>query len=149
MVNSKRKNPNKLQRRDGKKITFNAYYQNVRGLKTKLYDWRTNLVTTMNINLIAITETNLDKSVEDSEIIAGDWSVARRDRGRAGGGVMLLAKAPLTLLRLPEYESQEIHTHKLKRQYYIQITNTNTDHWQKVDSVMADDTLYTLVSYRT
>ncbi|CAH4036419.1 unnamed protein product [Pieris brassicae] len=79
---------------EDEKSSLVAYYQNVRGLKTKLLTFRTNLITVIGVQIVAITETNLDSSVCDAEVIDGDWSVIRRDRGRPGRGVMILSKAP-------------------------------------------------------
>ncbi|CAK1550985.1 unnamed protein product [Leptosia nina] len=63
---------------------------------------------THDLHLITVTETNLDASIQDSEIICGDWSVIRRDRGRPGGGVMMLWRPPVKLRRLPQYEGEHI-----------------------------------------
>ncbi|KAJ2939092.1 hypothetical protein O0L34_g10280 [Tuta absoluta] len=61
-----------------------------------------------DLHLIAATETNLDGSVTDAEVCeaGGEWTLLRRDRcGRDGGGVLLAARAPLLLERLPRYET--------------------------------------------
>ncbi|PZC70519.1 hypothetical protein B5X24_HaOG215757 [Helicoverpa armigera] len=81
-----------------------AYYQNVRGLKTKLSTWRNNL-SLLEHNLVAVTETFLDSSVMDSELVSGDWSILRRDRDTPCGGVLLAARTPLALRRRREYET--------------------------------------------
>ncbi|KAJ2937686.1 hypothetical protein O0L34_g17497 [Tuta absoluta] len=87
-----------------------VYYQNVRWLKTKLLEWRNNLIISDDLQLVAATETNTDESVRDAELCGagGGWAVLRRDRrARTGGGVLLAARAPLLLERLPEYETRD------------------------------------------
>lgn len=79
-------------------------YQNVRGLKTKLPLWRNNLALSEH-NLVAVTETFLDSSVEDSELICGDWNIIRRDRSTPCGGVALAARAPIVLRRRRDLET--------------------------------------------
>uniref|UniRef100_A0A2A4JG69 PHD-type domain-containing protein n=1 Tax=Heliothis virescens TaxID=7102 RepID=A0A2A4JG69_HELVI len=81
-----------------------AFYDNVRGLKTKLPTWRNNLAL-LEHNLAAVTETFLDSSIADSELETGDWNVLRRDRNTPCGGVLLAARTPLVLHRRREYET--------------------------------------------
>lgn len=88
----------------GKATQFNALYQNVRGLKTKLSGWRNNLAV-LEHNVVAVTETFLDNSVEDSELVCGDWSILRRDRCSPCGGVALAARAPIVLRRRRDLET--------------------------------------------
>lgn len=93
-----------------KQSTLSVYYQNVRWLKSKLEQWRNNLIIADNLQLVAATETNTDESVSDAELCGagGGWTVLRRDRrARAGGGVLLAAAAPIVLERLPTYETSD------------------------------------------
>lgn len=83
---------------------INAFYQNVRGLKSKLSTWRNNL-TVLEHHLVAASETFLNGSVEDSELICSDWSIVRRDRATPCGGVLLAARAPIVLLRRRDLET--------------------------------------------
>lgn len=76
----------------------------MRGLKTKLSMWRNNLALLQH-NLVAVTESFLDTSVEDSELVCGDWSIVRRDRGTPCGGVLLAARTPITLRRRLDLET--------------------------------------------
>jgi hypothetical protein len=59
------------------------------------------------LQLLAVTETNLNESVEDAELCVGDWKILRRDRsdGRAGGGVLLAARSPIFLERMSHLET--------------------------------------------
>lgn len=81
-----------------------VYYQNVRGLKSKLPDWRNNMLL-LEHNLVAATETYLDKSVADTEVVSGNWSILRRDRDTPCGGALLCARAPIALRRHTEMET--------------------------------------------
>lgn len=83
---------------------FSIMYQNVRGIKTKLKTWNTNLHL-LHHDVVAATETFLDFSVTDAELNASSWSVVRRDRGSRGGGVLLAARPGITLMRRSEFET--------------------------------------------
>lgn len=62
------------------------YYQNVRGLKSKVNEFYNNILTT-EFDIISITETWLDESVYSSEFFSDEWSVFRQDgREMARGG---------------------------------------------------------------
>lgn len=87
-----------------KSNSINLFYQNVRGLKTKLRTLRNNLHLIPH-DLVAITETYLDDSVGDAELTDRHWSVHRRDRKSPCGGVLLAARSPITLHRRPELET--------------------------------------------
>jgi hypothetical protein len=87
-----------------KNSEVNLFYQNVRGLKTKLKFWKASLLVTHH-DLVAATKTFLDTSVHDAELIAGGWNVVRRERGSRGGGVLLASKPGITMSRLTELET--------------------------------------------
>lgn len=86
------------------KMDMDIYYQNVRGLKTKLRTWRNSLLL-LEHNLVAATETFLDASVNDSELACDNWSILRRDRSAPCGGVLLAAREPIVLRRHTELET--------------------------------------------
>lgn len=74
------------------KIT--CYYQNVRGLNTKINSFY-NAVATLDFDVIAITETWLGPQVHDNELFHGDYDVFRSDRNfsqlglsRVGGALI-------------------------------------------------------------
>ncbi|KAI5739254.1 hypothetical protein M8J77_016910 [Diaphorina citri] len=73
---------------------LSVYYQNVRGLRTKLKDLRTN-VHLENRDIFAFTETNLTESHFNSELGFDSFAVFRYDRcsasskKKSGGGVLL------------------------------------------------------------
>lgn len=75
--------------------SFKIYYQNVRGLKTKTVTFL-NAVLSDNFDLIVITESWLNSSVENSEILDDRYTVFRSDRdylntGKSEGGGTLIA----------------------------------------------------------
>jgi hypothetical protein len=84
--------------------SLSILYQNVRGIKTKLLTWNTNM-SLLEHDIIAVTETFLDQSVMDAEVAHNDWNVLRRDRGSWGGGVLLAARSGLSLLRRRDLET--------------------------------------------
>lgn len=72
-----------------------VYYQNVRGLRTKTNTFFNNVLSS-NYMIVALTETNLQNSINSSEIFPDYYNVFRCDRnlevtGRQGGGGVLLA----------------------------------------------------------
>lgn len=81
------------------------FYQNVRGLKTKLPTWYSSMLISDHL-LVAATETFLDDSVEDAEVVPDDWKLLRRDRVSRCGGVLLAARPGVTLHRRRELESE-------------------------------------------
>ncbi|CAH0727670.1 unnamed protein product, partial [Brenthis ino] len=85
-------------------ITLNILYQNVRGLKTKTKTWTMNLLL-QACDIVAVTESFLDDTVEDAEISGGSWSVLRRDRGSPCGGVLIVARPGILLQRRRELET--------------------------------------------
>ncbi|KAI5645975.1 ribonuclease HII domain-containing protein [Phthorimaea operculella] len=66
---------------------------------------------TVDADLVAVTESNLDSSILDSELVNSSWSILRRDRqlrngAGFGGGVLLAVKSHLNLCRRPELETE-------------------------------------------
>lgn len=59
-------------------------------------------------HLLAVTETWLSPNITDSEIIPPSHKIVRRDREGRGGGVAIIAKKEVDIIRLeniPEHES--------------------------------------------
>ncbi len=77
---------------------------NARSLKNKLQDFHA-MISTENLDIVAITETWLDTSVLDHEIIPSGYTIFRRDRiNRIGGGVLLAFKNNLIVTRRIDLE---------------------------------------------
>lgn len=68
------------------------FYQNVRGLRTKLDMFR-NSVEVLGSDLFAITESGCNNSIEDAEIVPPGYQILRCDRsdGRKHGGTFFIA----------------------------------------------------------
>ena len=75
-----------------------AYYQNVRGLNTKLPEIY-NALASCHYDIIAFSETFLNDSVHNSEISNNNYTIYRSDRKysdvhcQRGGGVLLAVKS--------------------------------------------------------
>ncbi|CAH2109000.1 unnamed protein product [Euphydryas editha] len=68
------------------------YYQNVRGLRTKLEEFYVG-ISSSGADLFAITETGCNKSIHDAELVPPGYTIIRCDRadGRKQGGACLVA----------------------------------------------------------
>lgn len=86
------------------------YYQNVRGLRSKLNTFRLNLLENC-YPIVALTETWLTHSIRSSELFPDNYTVLRRDRdvmltGKSrGGGVLLAVDESINIQRLVELET--------------------------------------------
>ncbi|CAK1584172.1 unnamed protein product [Parnassius mnemosyne] len=81
---------------------INVYYQNVRGLRTKLSTFYLNILESP-YDLFAITESSLHRSIHDGELIPPGFQIVRCDRadGRKHGGVFLASSSSLELRCVP------------------------------------------------
>lgn len=74
-----------------------VYYQNVRGLRTKVNHLFLQSVDSA-YDIICLTETFLNSNIQDSELFCSNYSVYRRDRATTaskkldGGGVLLAVR---------------------------------------------------------
>lgn len=92
-------------------MAVHVFYQNVRGLRTKLREFGTNCLSN-NHDILCITESWLNGSVLDSELVDLDrYSVFRRDRETTkslkgdGGGVMIAVSNKFEACVLPQFQS--------------------------------------------
>lgn len=89
---------------------FTLYYQNARSIRGKLHDL---YLSSLNIDydIIIITETWLNESVLDAEILNKNYSIYRRDRCSTssqksdGGGVLVAVSRKFNSLRKTTLES--------------------------------------------
>lgn len=87
--------------------TINVYYQNVRGLRTKLKHLTTGIPTN-NADIYALTETWLNEDIYDSELGFNKFNVFRTDRSKdtsnceMGGGVLIAVNKSI--------QSSQVHT---------------------------------------
>ena len=91
---------------------------NVRSIRNKLQDFHT-LVYAAGTNIIALTETWLDCSVLDHEILPHGYSIFRRDRlGRSGGGVLPACRDDIVCITRSDLELNGCDCKKLIRSKY-------------------------------
>lgn len=77
---------------------FSIYYQNTRGLNTKISDFSLSVLSS-DYDVIALTETWLKQSVDNTELFGNSYFVYRCDRSslnsnfKRGGGVLIAVKS--------------------------------------------------------
>lgn len=85
--------------------SIEIFYQNTRGLRTKLCGFKNN-IESISADIIAITETGCNESIQDAEIVPPGYSIIRCDRtdGRKQGGAFLVAthRFELRRVKLPD-----------------------------------------------
>ena len=64
---------------------------NVCSLRNKVHEL-CSLVESNNIHILAISETHLESSLDDSEVAIHGYNLFRRDRDKNGGGVAIYLK---------------------------------------------------------
>lgn len=107
------------------KKTF--YYQNVRGLRTKLKEFSQSILIS-NFDFLLLTETWLSSDFKDSELGLELYSVYRKDRDcytsfkKIGGGVLIAVKDYInsSLITLVNKEIEQIQVFlRLKSETFI------------------------------
>lgn len=89
---------------------MHTYYQNVRGLRTKTNDFYKN-TSFSNYDLICLTETFLNNSINNSELFNCDFNVFRRDRDASnslksgGGGVLIATRSCIAAVHLSDWQT--------------------------------------------
>jgi ribonucleases P/MRP protein subunit RPP40 len=89
--------------------SLKIYYQNVRGLKTKLNDFYLSLIAA-DYDIVCLTETWLNPTIRDPELFDDRYIVYRSDRDFAndnrvdGGGSLIAVKKKFSSTRLMSYE---------------------------------------------
>lgn len=92
--------------------SINAYYQNVRGLRTKTNEFLKELQLT-SYDLICLTETWLWDGISSAEIFSSNYSVFRKDRDyssrgcRFGGGVLIATSSAFQAHRRYDLETYD------------------------------------------
>lgn len=79
---------------------------NCRSVVNKATELET-LLLTHYPDLVTLTETWLNSTVFDSEIIPPGYNLFRKDRGSKGGGVAVVFKSCLTVIRMPDIPQVE------------------------------------------
>lgn len=92
-------------------MSLNLLYQNVRGLRTKTNDFASSIAS-LDSDILCVTETWLNDSINDAEIGGNNFQLFRRDRNYAvsgttrGGGCLVLVKNDIVCTRVHQYESK-------------------------------------------
>lgn len=90
--------------------SIHIYYQNVRGLRTKVLEFSRNLLL-CSYDVIILTETWLTDGILDSELFNEHYTVWRRDRNSdltgqsRGGGVLIATRKDLKVSLQPSFNS--------------------------------------------
>ena len=63
-------------------------------------------IFTKNFDIIAVSETHLDDSINSAEIFPPEYIIYRRDRDRNGGGVLIAVKRNV----LSSYQENLVNT---------------------------------------
>lgn len=102
-----------------------VYYQNVRGLRTKLCELL-KATSISHYDIICITETWLQPAIHDGEVLDPTYNIYRRDRNQAtsgcqrGGGVLIATKRHI------QVESIHIKENNIEELFIkIKINNDN------------------------
>ena len=78
---------------------------NARSIANKTLDLQALLISE-DLDVIAITETFLSEDVLDSKLVdVATYTVCRRDRNRHGGGIMLILKSDISVVRREDLET--------------------------------------------
>lgn len=91
-------------------MALHILYQNVRGLRTKLPNFKLSVIAG-SFDMIAVTETWLNDNISDEELADDNYNIFRRDRDliqtkkKDGGGVLLLVRDNLSAKCVPEMSS--------------------------------------------
>lgn len=92
---------NQQENQKRKRKMIDIFYQNTRGLRTKLEQFYIGILTS-DADLFAITETGCYTSIQDAELIPNGYHIVRCDRadGRKQGGALLVATPQYELRRM-------------------------------------------------
>lgn len=92
-------------------MAFSIYYQNVRGLRSKTSDFKSQVLAN-NYDIVVLTETWLLPSINSSELFDARYNVYRRDRDydntgqKYGGGVLIAVNNKFNSVPVIVFHSQ-------------------------------------------
>lgn len=87
-----------------------VFYQNVNRIRSKITDVYLNALT-CSYDIICLTETNLNNSVYDAELLDSRYNIYRRDRSTTavrkteGGGIVIAVKKDIEVIRQVSWDS--------------------------------------------
>ena len=76
---------------------------NINSLRCKIIDLRKTISYT-DIDLISITETEIDASFPDAQFFSENYLTFRRDRNKHGGGILTFVKNGLLPKHIPDLD---------------------------------------------
>jgi exonuclease III len=91
---------------------ISVFYQNVNRIRTKLSKFNQNLLNS-DYDVICLTETNLNESIFDGEVVDARYNIFRRDRVNTnsskqdGGGVLIAIKKSFQVIRQTYWDSSQ------------------------------------------
>jgi len=92
-----------------KKTNWNACLFNARSIVNKLNNFQS-YVYSLDLDIVALTETWLTDSIFNNEILPVDFAIYRKDRGSRGGGVMLAVRDCISSKLISSPDNLEIIT---------------------------------------
>lgn len=113
------------QKKSTKKHKLHVYYQNIRGLRTKLKNFLTSSACNTS-DVICISESWLNSAISDCEVIDKSFKLFRKDRdsltsdSQRGGGVFIAVRSNISA------ELIIINRHNIE-QVYIKVKCTGND----------------------
>lgn len=91
-------------------MKLRVYFQNVRGLRTKINDFCLNVLSS-NYDIICLNETFLNSTIYDGELFSDEYVVYRKDRDLSlfpnktdGGGCLIAVNKKFNSFRITEWE---------------------------------------------
>lgn len=135
-------------------MDLNIYYQNINGIRSKLHDFKSNVLLSTDLHVISVTESKIQMDqLFDFELCSSlNYNLHRKDRDliatvkQGGGGVFVLTRKDLKVTRMYELENivsfvlwLKIHMEDghemLICTFYIRPCSTFTDYKQFFDHV--------------
>ncbi len=92
---------------------------NICSIRNQVYDLN-NLVLANSIHIFAVSDTHLDSSIQNSELLVNGFSFFRRDRNKHGGGVAIFVQSHLPVKERSDFMLNDValwfqvHLHHLK-----------------------------------
>ena len=75
------------------------------------------IIDECNFDIMSVCETFIDSNVADNEISIDGYSIAKKDRNRHDGGVLLYVKDGIDYLEITELASEQVDSVWIKLMY--------------------------------
>eukprot|EP00117_Sycon_ciliatum_P015849 scpid74239/ scgid15537/ RNA-directed DNA polymerase from mobile element jockey; Reverse transcriptase len=90
-----------------KTSALNIAFLNVCSLRYKVHDVKA-VLASQSLDILGVAETWLDQTIGDGELCIPGYSIARRDRGRQGGGVAIYYRSTLPARPRPDLSKENV-----------------------------------------